>query len=155
MKQRIAFTQTSPEGVKALTALDACVYRSGLEPTLIELVKTRVSQINGCAYCVDMHTKDARAAGETEQRLHLLPVWREAPCYSDREQTALAWAESVTRLPDNDVPDALYAATQQHFSDKELTDLTFAVIAINAWNRLAVPFRVPAGTYQPGKHHAV
>jgi AhpD family alkylhydroperoxidase len=155
MKQRIAFTRTSPEGVKALAALDAYVRRSGLEPSLMELIKTRVSQINGCAYCIDMHTKDARAAGETEQRLHLLSVWREAPCYSDRERAALAWAESVTRLPDNDVSDELYAATQRHFSDKELTDLTFAVITINAWNRLAVPFRSPAGTYQPGKHQAV
>jgi AhpD family alkylhydroperoxidase len=155
MKQRIVFAQTAPEGVKALMALENYVRRSGIEPTLLELIKTRVSQINGCGYCIDMHTKDARAAGETEQRLHLLSVWREAPCYSDRERAALAWAETVTLLPGNDVSDELYAATQNHFSDEELTNLTFAVITINAWNRLAVPFRSPVGTYQPGKKPAV
>jgi AhpD family alkylhydroperoxidase len=154
MNQRIAFAQTAPDGVKALMALETYVRRSGIEPQLLELIKTRVSQINGCGYCIDMHTKDARAAGETEQRLYLLSVWREAACYSERERAALAWAEAVTVLSGNDVPDALYAQTQNHFSDKELTDLTFAVIAINAWNRLAVPFRNPVGSYQPARQHS-
>jgi AhpD family alkylhydroperoxidase len=152
MKQRIAFAQTAPEGVKALMALETYIHRSGIEPKLLELIKTRASQINGCGYCIDMHTKDARAAGETEQRLYLLSVWREAPCYTDRERAALAWTEAVTLLPGNDVSDELYAATQNHFSDRELADLTFAVIAINAWNRLAVPFRSPAGTYQSSRN---
>ncbi|MBS0486562.1 MAG: carboxymuconolactone decarboxylase family protein, partial [Proteobacteria bacterium] len=110
------------------------------------------SQINGCAYCLDMHSKDARAAGETEQRLYLLDAWREAPFYSARERAALAWTEALTRIAGNDVPDALYAEARQHFSDKELVDLSLAIIAINGWNRLAIPFRSQAGTYQPGAH---
>jgi AhpD family alkylhydroperoxidase len=151
MTERIAFAQMAPDGIKALMALETYIHRAGLEPALLELIKTRVSQINGCAYCLDMHTKDAVAAGETMQRLFLLSAWREAPCYNERERAALAWAEAVTLLPQNGVPDEVYAEARRHFSEKELTDLNFAVIAINAWNRLAVPFRKAAGTYQPAR----
>ncbi|HLR45925.1 MAG TPA: carboxymuconolactone decarboxylase family protein, partial [Deinococcales bacterium] len=105
--------------------------------------------LNGCAYCLDMHTKDARAAGETEQRLHVLAAWREAPFYTDRERAALEWTEEVTLIAERNVPDELYARMLDHFTEKELADLTFAIIGINAWNRLAVSFRVPAGTYEP------
>ncbi|HPP99112.1 MAG TPA: carboxymuconolactone decarboxylase family protein, partial [Ottowia sp.] len=125
--------------------------RSGLEHSLLELVKTRVSQINGCAYCLDMHTKDARAAGETEQRLYLLPAWRETGLYTPRERAALAWAEAVTRLTDQHVPDAVYDEARRHFDEKALVDLTLAVIAINGWNRLSIAFQVEAGSYQPPK----
>ena len=120
---------------------------------LLELVKTRVSQINGCAFCLDMHSKDARAAGEDEQRLYLLAAWREAPCYTPRERAALAWAEAVTLLKDQEVGDAQYHAAREHFDDKALVDLTLAIVAINGWNRLSIAFRTPAGTYQP-QHHS-
>lgn len=128
--------------------VDAC----GFEHALLELVKMRASQINGCAYCLDMHSKDARAAGETEQRLYLLDAWREAPCYSARERAALAWTEALTRIAGNEVSDALYEEARKHFSEKELVDLSFAIIAINGWNRLAIPFRSPVGSYRPGAH---
>ena len=149
MKQRIDYRKVAPDGYKAMLAFENYVRNSGLEHSLLELVKTRVSQINGCAHCLDMHTKNARAAGETEQRLYLLSAWREAPFYSNRERAALAWAEAVTQLSVNDVSDELYAEAMQHFDEKALVDLTFAIIAINGWNRLAVPFRVETGNYQP------
>ena len=120
-----------------------------LDRRLIGLVKTRASQINHCAYCIDMHTKDARAAGETEQRLYTLSAWRETPFFSDRERAALEWTEAVTLLPTNSVPQDVYDRVAAHFDEQELVGLTFAVIVINAWNRLAVPFRAPVGTYQP------
>jgi len=126
------------------------VNRSGLEESLLALVEMRASQINGCAFCLDMHSKDARAAGETEQRLYLLDAWREAPVYSERERAALAWTEAVTRIFDGNVPDEVYAATSAHFTEKELIDLTLAVVAINGWNRLSIAFRAEAGKYQPG-----
>src|SRR5690606_21517919 len=132
-----------------LGRLESYVKRSGLEPALIELVKLRASQINGCGYCLDMHSKDARAAGESEQRLHVLPAWREAPFYSDRERAALEWAEVVTQVSTNDVSDELYARVREQFDEKELVDLTLAVIGINSWNRLAISFRTEVGTYQP------
>ncbi len=113
----------------------------------------RASQINGCAYCLDMHSKDARAGGETEQRLYLLDAWREAPFYTDRERAALAWTEALTTIANSrDIPDAVYDATRKQFSDKELVDLTYAIIAINGWDRLAIPFRSEPGHYQPGDH---
>jgi AhpD family alkylhydroperoxidase len=130
-----------------MLGLEAYVRGSGIEHSLLELVKTRVSQINGCAYCLDMHSQDARAAGETEQRLHVLAAWREAPFYSDRERAALAWAEALTEISVNDVTDELYAEVRQHFDEKALVDLTLAIVAINGWNRLALPFRSQAGTY--------
>ena len=120
-----------------------------LERPLFELVKIRASQINGCAYCLDMHTKDARAAGETEQRIYALNAWRETPFYSDRERAALEWTEAVTRVGDSHVPDDIYERVSRQFSEPELVALTFGVVVINSWNRLAVSFRAPAGTYQP------
>jgi AhpD family alkylhydroperoxidase len=122
---------------------------SRIERPLSELIKIRASQINGCAYCLDMHTKDARAAGETEQRLYALNVWRETPFFTDRERAALEWTETVTRVADTHVPDEIYARVSKHFSDDEMVTLTFAVIVINCWNRLAVSFRPVVGSYQP------
>ena len=149
MEQRLDYKKVSPDGYKAMQNLEKYVRSSGLEPSLLELVRTRTSQINGCAHCLDMHTKEARAAGETEQRLYLLPAWREAPFYSDRERAALAWAEALTRISAEEVSDELYAEVRRHFQEKELVDLTIAIIAINGWNRLAVPFRAETGNYQP------
>jgi AhpD family alkylhydroperoxidase len=148
-KPRIDAHETAPEAYEALLTLERYLHQCGLESSLIELVKLRASQINGCAYCIDMHTKDARAAGETEQRLFLLDPWRESPFYSPRERAALAWTEAVTRISETHVPDETYREARQHYSEKELVDLNWVVVAINAWNRLAIPFRSPAGTYQP------
>lgn len=149
MTPRLNAFEVAPDGYKALAGLEGYVRRSGLEKTLLELVKVRASQINGCAYCLDMHTKDARAAGETEQRLYCLSAWRECPFYTDRERAALEWAEAVTLISEGHVPDAVYDRVRPHFTDKELVDLNLAVIAINAWNRIAVTFRTMPGTYQP------
>jgi AhpD family alkylhydroperoxidase len=123
---------------------------SGLEPALLELVKTRASQINGCAFCLDMHTKDARAMGETEQRLYMLPAWRETDLYTDRERAALAWTEALTLIAEDRVPDEVFEEVRPHFSDDELAYLTLAIVAINGFNRFNVAFRLPAGNYQPG-----
>jgi AhpD family alkylhydroperoxidase len=117
----------------------------------LELVKIRASYMNGCAYCIDMHTKDARAAGETEQRIYAVPVWRETPFFTPRERAALAWAEAVTDIGKAGVPDELYAEARREFTEAELVDLTMALVTINGWNRLAIPFRAEVGTYQPGK----
>ncbi|HET8940642.1 MAG TPA: carboxymuconolactone decarboxylase family protein [Rudaea sp.] len=136
-------------GIQALRDLEAYIHDCGLEPALIELVKMRASQINGCAYCLDMHSKDARAAGETEQRLYVLDAWREAPFYTARERAALEWTEAVTRVADTHVPDDVHERVAQHFNQKDLLALTLAVIAINGWNRLAISSRTEAGTYQP------
>jgi AhpD family alkylhydroperoxidase len=144
---RIDYQNTFPDGVKAMTGFEAAVRRSGLEPLLCELVKLRASQINGCAYCLDMHSKDARALGEDEQRLHVLAAWREAPFYSARERAALAWCEALTLLPQTGAPDDVYAELEAHFSPEEIAALTFAVVAINGWNRLAVGLRSPVGEY--------
>lgn len=130
-----------------MAALERVVRRCGLEHTLLELVKTRASQINGCAYCIDMHTKDARAAGETEQRLYGLSACRETPFFTERERAALEWTETLTLIADNDVPDDLYNRVQQ-FSEHDLVNLSLAVITINGWNRLAIPFRSVPGSYQ-------
>ena len=134
---------------QAMLALEAAVDESGLERRLIDLVKVRGSQINGCAYCIDMHTKDARAAGETEQRLYGLDAWRETPFFSDRERAALEWTESITRLAETHVPDEVFERVRHQFSETELVSLTLAAVTINGWNRFAVAFRAPAGTYQP------
>ncbi|GAA3992217.1 carboxymuconolactone decarboxylase family protein [Comamonas faecalis] len=154
MAQRINYPQVSPGAFKAMLGLEQYVRGCGLEHSLLELVKTRVSQINGCAYCLDMHTKDARAAGETEQRLYVLPAWRETSFYTPRERAALAWAEAVTQLGPHGVPDEVYDEVRQQFDEKSLVDLTLAVIGINGWNRFAIPFRSEAGHYQPPTHKA-
>ena len=141
----------APEAMKPLFALHHYIHSSALEQALIELVLMRASQLNGYAYCVDMHSKDARAAEETEQRLYVLPAWREAPFYSDRERAALAWCEAVTRLDPHGVSDEIFATAPTQFSEKELGDLNMAVILINAWNRIAIPFQSVPGTCQPAK----
>jgi len=153
VEARIEHTKVAPEALKAMSTLEAYVRRSGLEPSLLDLVRLRASQINGCAYCIDMHTKDARAAGETEQRLYELDAWREAPFYTERERAALAWTEAVTLVSEEHVPDNVYEAARRQFSEKELVDLTMAVVAINGWNRLAISFRAVPGTYQPASRH--
>ena len=152
MHPRFNFAKASPDSYKAVSALENFVQTCGLERRFIHLIKLRASQINGCAYCLDMHSKDARAAGETEQRLYLLDAWRESPFYSERERAALAWTEALTHISQNDVPDELYEEVRKQFDDKELVDLSLAIIAINGWNRLAIPFRSEPGHYQPGDH---
>ena len=152
MKPRIDVTRVSPKVLQAMLALQNTVNNSGLERPLLELVKMRASQINGCAYCLDMHSKDARAAGETEQRLYLLDAWRETSLYSDRERAALEWTEALTRIGEGHVPDAVYASVREHFSEEELVNLALAVVAINGWNRLSIAFRAEAGKYRPGMH---
>ncbi len=147
MQPRIDYRAAAPAALDAVTALEKYVRSCGLERPLLELVRLRASQINGCAYCIDMHTKDARAEGEVEQRLYALSAWRETPFYSDRERAALAWTEAVTLVSRDHVPDDVYGETRRHFSEKEIVDLTLAVIAINCWNRLAISFRVVPGSY--------
>lgn len=148
MKPRIEYNTIAPDAVSAMLGLEKYVRQSGLQASLLELVKLRASQINGCAYCVDMHTKDARARGESEQRLYAVVVWRETPFFTDRERAALAWTEAVTQVSWDHVPDDVYDLTRKHFNEKELVDLTMAIIAINGWNRLAISFRTVPGTYQ-------
>lgn len=151
MAPRLDYRAASPKAVAAMVGLETYVHSSGLEEPLLQLIKTRASQINGCAYCIDMHTKDARAAGETEQRLYLLSAWRETAFFTERERAALAWTEGVTRIAEGHIADALYGSVREHFGEKELVDLTVAVIAINGWNRLAIPFQTVPGTYQPSR----
>ena len=141
MKPRMNYFQTAPETVNALLALEKQVTSSGLEQSVIELVKIRASQINGCAYCIHMHTQDARKHGETEQRLYLLNAWREAPVYTERERTALAWTEAVTLISETHAPDDVYEQVRAQFSEAETVNLTMLVATINAWNRLAISFR--------------
>ncbi len=151
MSQRLNYMQAAPAAFQAMLGLQAQVDQCGLEYALLELVKMRASQINGCAYCLDMHSKDARAAGETEQRLYLLNAWREAPFYSARERAALAWTEALTQLNGPEpVPDDLYQSVRAEFSETELAQLSFAIIAINGWNRLAIGFQAEPGHYQAG-----
>jgi AhpD family alkylhydroperoxidase len=150
MEPRLAYDTLAPEPYKAMLALEAAVRRSGLERPLLELVKVRASQINGCAYCIDVHTKDARGAGETEGRIYALNAWKETPFFSDRERAALAWTEAVTRIGEG-VSDALFAEASGQFSEKELADLTWAVAAINAWNRIAISMRSVPGSYEPAR----
>lgn len=149
MQPRLEYDKVAPGAMKAMSAINNYSKDCGLEPSLLELVKTRASQINGCAYCLDMHTKDARAAGETEQRLYSLNAWRETPFYTERERAALAMTEAVTLIADGHVPDEVYEQAKQQFTDEELVNLTMNIITINAWNRLCITFREVPGTYQP------
>jgi AhpD family alkylhydroperoxidase len=149
MQPRLNAFDLAAEPVKLLRGLEAYLHRSSIERPLLELVKLRASQINECAYCLDMHSKDARAAGETEQRIYCLSAWRECPFYTDRERAALEWTEAVTLIADGHVPDEVFERVRPVFTDQELVDLNFAVVAINAWNRIAIPFRAVPGTYQP------
>jgi AhpD family alkylhydroperoxidase len=151
MTQRLSYARVAPEAYQAMRALEDYVKSTGLERPLLELIRLRASYVNGCAYCVDMHTKDARAAGETEQRLFAVPVWRETPFFTPRERAGLAWAEAVTEMPAGGVSDEVYHEARGHFSESEIVQLTMAVIAINGWNRLAVAFRSDVGGYQPRK----
>lgn len=152
MEERIDAYAKRPEAMKAIYAMEMYLAKSSLDKQLLHLIKYRVSQINGCAYCLDMHSKDLRAGGETEQRLYTLDAWRETPFFTDRERAALEWAEAVTLVSETHVPDEVYEAVRKEFSEDELIDLTLAVATINTWNRMAISFRTTPGTYQPGQH---
>ncbi len=148
MLARIQYPKAAPGAYQAMLGLEKHIHNCGLEASLLELIKMRASQINGCAFCLDMHSKDARAAGESEQRLYVLDAWRETSLYSDRERAALLWTEALTLIADNHVPDDVYDEARRHFTEQELVDLSLAVVAINGWNRLAIAFRSEVGAYQ-------
>ena len=148
--ERLSAASAAPEAYRTMLGLESYIQKTGLEPKLIDLIKLRASYINGCAYCVDMHTKDARHDGETEQRLYAIPVWRETPFFTDRERAALAWTEAVTEIWKGGVPDEIYALARSEFSEKELVELTMVVVTINGWNRLAISFHAPVGSYVAG-----
>jgi AhpD family alkylhydroperoxidase len=155
---RIDYQQVAPEAIGAMVGLERVVHESALEPELLELVKMRASQLNGCAYCLDMHSKDARARGETEQRLYVLSAWRDAPFYSERERAALDWCEALTLLHETGAPDDVYAELERVFDGAEIVALTLAIVAINGWNRFAVGLRNPVGNYvsaHTAREHAV
>jgi AhpD family alkylhydroperoxidase len=152
MKSRIECAQIAPGAVEAMRALEKYVRTCGIDPKLMELIKIRASQINGCAYCLDMHTKDARTQGETEQRIYALNAWRETPFFTEKERAALAWTESVTQVSTSQVPNEVYEIVRQHLDEKEIVNITTAIVAINGWNRFAVSFRSVPGAYQPAKH---
>jgi len=154
MEPRVDVAKIDPRAYHAMAGLESYVRNSGLDPKLLELVKMRTSQINGCAFCLDMHSKDARAMGETEQRLYALNAWRETPFYTDRERAALAWTESLTLVSTTGAPDSVFEQVRQQFSDAELVSLTMAIVAINGWNRLAIGFRAVPGSYQPKAAHS-
>jgi AhpD family alkylhydroperoxidase len=151
MQARFNYATTAPGAYKAMLGLEQYLHECGLEEALIHLIKLRTSQINGCAYCLDMHWKDLRALGESEQRLYSLDAWRECPFYTDRERAALQWTEAVTLVTNGHVPDEVYEEVRLHFSEKELADLTLAVATINAWNRLSISARTVPGEYQPAR----
>ena len=153
METRIDPRKAAPDVYRAMIALETAVKATGLESNLLDLVKLRVSQINGCAFCIDMHSKDLRAEGESEERLYLLDAWRETDFYSDRERAALAWAEAVTLIATDHVPDDVYEQARQQFTDDELAKLTLAVVSINGWNRFGIAFRAAPGKYQPTRQH--
>ena len=152
MSSRLRYAKAAPVAYRAMLGLEEYIDSCGLEPRLLDLARLRASQINGCAFCIDMHFKDARAAGETEQRLYMLDAWRETTLYSDRERAALAWTEAVTLLTGREVADGVYEQACGQFSEEELANLTLAIVAINGWNRLSIAFRTPAGSYQPQAH---
>jgi len=149
MKARLDYTKASPEAFKAMVQMEGVVRRSGIDPHLLELIKIRASQLNGCAYCIDMHTKDARFKGETEQRIYALGAWQETSFYSEKERAALAWTEAITNIQTGHAPDAVYQQLSRNFSEEERVNLTLAITTINAWNRIAIGFRLVPGTYQP------
>ncbi len=149
MPERLNYTKGFPEGLHAMLNLEKTIRESGLEPSLYELIKIRASQMNGCAYCLDMHTKDARAAGETEQRIYALSAWRETSFYTPRERAALAWTEALTNIQQGHAPDEVYEEVRREFDEVSLIKLTLAITQINAWNRIAIGFRAEPGTYQP------
>ena len=153
MEARFSYTKAAPGAYQAMLGLENYLEDCGLEQSLLHLIRLRASQINGCAYCLDMHWKDLRAGGEQEQRLYSLDAWRECPYYTERERAALAWTESVTLVANGHVPDSVYEQVHAHFSEKELSDLTVAVAAINAWNRLSIASRTVPGTYRPTKNY--
>ncbi len=149
MQHRMNYPKAAPEAFKAMMGVEAYLHQCGLEPSLLHMLKLRASQINGCAYCIDMHWQDCRAAGESEQRLYALDAWRESPFYTDRERAALAWCDALTHVARTHAPDEDFAAVRAHFDDKQLADLTWVIAAINAWNRMAIAFRAVPGKYRP------
>jgi AhpD family alkylhydroperoxidase len=149
MQPRIDYRKFAPEALKAMLALESYLAHSSLDHNFIHLLKLRASQINGCAYCIDMHWKDARAGGETEQRLYGLDAWRESPYYTDRERAALAWTEAITLISSTHAPDEEFAELQKHFSEQEIVDLIYVISTINAWNRIAIATRAVPGHYHP------
>lgn len=153
MEARMDYSQAAPGAMKAMNALEVYLARCGLEPSLKELVRLRASQINGCAYCVDMHSLDARAGGETEQRLYALPVWQETPFFTERERAALLWTEKLTLISIDHVPDEVFKQVREHFTEEELANLTLAIATINAWNRFGISFRDEPGHHTPRKNH--
>jgi AhpD family alkylhydroperoxidase len=150
MTQRINFLKVSPAVAKAMFGLQAAVNHSGLEHSLLRLLEMRASQINGCAYCLDMHSKEALAQGETDQRLFLLDAWREAPMYTKRERAALLWCETLTLIAEKGAPDEVFDELRKEFSEEEIVNLTLAIVAINSWNRFMIGFQADVGSYQPG-----
>jgi AhpD family alkylhydroperoxidase len=148
MQSRLDFPKVSPQAVQAMLGLEAHLNRTSLDPSLRDLLKMRASQLNGCAYCIDMHSKDLRAGGESEQRLYLLDAWREAPLYTPRERAALAWTEAVTRISETHAPDAAFEALKPQFSEQEIVDLTVLIGMINLWNRLSIGFRSQPATVE-------
>ncbi len=154
MPERLNYAQAFPEGIQAMRQMERTLRAAGLESALLELVKTRASQMNGCAFCIDMHTKDARAAGETEQRLYALSAWRETPFFTPRERAALAWTEALTNIQQGHAPDDVYGEALREFGEAGMVKLTLAITQINAWNRIAIAFRAEPGHYQPGNHAA-
>jgi len=153
MQSRLDIHKAAPQAYRAMAGLETYVRNSGLEPDLLHLVKLRASQINGCGFCIDMHTKEARADGETEQRLYALSAWQETPFFTDRERAALAWTEAVTLIGETRAPDEVYEQTRQRFSELELVNLTMAIVVINGWNRICVGFRTVPGSYEPKALH--
>ena len=151
MEPRIDYRKVAPGGLEAVLGLETYLSRCGIEESLIQLIKLRASQINGCAYCIDMHWKDLRSVGEPEQRLYGLDAWEESPYYTDRERAAFAWTEAITKIRDTHAPDELYEEVRKHFSDKDIADLTLTIATINLWNRLAISMRAVPGRYQPAK----
>jgi AhpD family alkylhydroperoxidase len=154
MQSRLEIQSVAPQAYRAMAALETYVRNSGLEEALILLLKLRVSQINGCSYCIDMHSKDARANGESEQRLYALSAWRETPFFTDRERSALDWGEALTLISVSQAPDNVYEQVRQRFTELELVNLTMAIVTINGWNRICVGFRKVPGTYEPNAKHS-
>jgi AhpD family alkylhydroperoxidase len=149
MQPRLNYAKIAPEVYRAMLGLEKAINNSGLEAVLLDLVRLRVSQINRCAYCIDMHAKDLRAGGESEQRIYLLNAWRESPFYTERERLAMEWAETLTEIAEKPLSDEMYERARQHFSEAELANLTLAVVSINGWNRLNIAFKAVPGDYQP------